>query len=98
MIEEEENYLNDVLDDERNEITRKQTENRKKPVVTTQKSIESVKFSDNNHIADLQQRVIRLEYELLFMKDKLFEPSRTANQPKISPYGKIVKRRISQNG
>lgn len=76
----------------------KQPQNSEKQVITTQKSSETLKFSDNNHIADLQQRVIRLEYELLFMKDKLFQESRTQGQPKLSPYGKIVKRRIAQNG
>lgn len=80
------------------EIEEEQPQNRQKRNVTTSKEVEKLKFSDNVHIADLQQRMIRLEYEVLYLKDKLFEKSRTENQPKLSPYGKLVKRRISQNG
>lgn len=68
---------------------------RRKPIVVTQKEMQSLKFSENSHIADLQQRVIRLEYEVLFIRDKLFEPSKTKNQEKLSPFGKLIKRKIN---
>lgn len=93
-----EEYLTDELDIIESEIKEKRAPFKQKQVVPTEKRAENLKFSENNHIADLQQRVIKLEYELLFMKDKLFEPSRANSNPKLAPYGKIVKRRIAQNG
>lgn len=92
-----EEFLNDDLEVPIVTKRQKQPQNSQKPSVITPKDAESLKFSDNNHIADLQQRVIRLEYELLFIKDKLFEEGKN-KQPKLNPYGKLVKRRISQNG
>lgn len=88
---ENEEFKDDQLD-EKIEI---QPQIRRKPVVVTQKEMQMLKFSENSHIADLQQRVIRLEYEVLFIRDKLFEPSKTKNQEKLSPFGKLIKSRIN---
>lgn len=77
------------------DLETKTDDNRQKSKVVTKEENKMLKFSDNIHIADLQQRLIRLEYEVLFIKDKLFEESRTSAQPKLSPYGKVVKRRLS---
>ena len=90
---DEEEFKDNLIEEKEEE----QPQNRQKRVISTQKEIEKLKFSDNQHIADLQQRTIRLEYELLYIKDKLFEPSRNKNesQPRLSPYGKLVKGRIN---
>lgn len=77
------------------DLETKTDDNRQKSKVVTKEVNKMVIFSDNSHIADLQQRLIRLEYEVLFIKDKLFEESRTNGQSKLSPYGKVVKRRLS---
>jgi hypothetical protein len=95
MEDEEKTYLNELMDDEREVFTPKQTINKQKSKVITQEVKQELKFSDNYHIADLQQRLIRLEYELLFIKDKLFEESKNSKQEKLSPYGKLIKRRIN---
>lgn len=94
----EETYTDIYLDNETERNSEKLIANDKKLKITTEKDNKSLKFSDNYHIADVQQRLIRLEYELLYIKDKLFEESRTKTQPKLSAYGKVVKKRLLANG
>ena len=90
-----EEFKDDELDIPVPYIPPKQTKNSQKPSVIIQKESESLKFSDNKHIADIQQRLLRVEYELLFIRDKLFEEGKNKQQEKLSPYGKLIKRRIN---
>ena len=92
---DEEEFLDNDLEVLEQENRPKQTPFKQKPKVITQEVKQEFKFSDNHHISDLQQRVIRLEYELLFIRDKLFEKSKNSEQPKLSPYGKLIKRRVN---
>ena len=71
--------------------------NTKKQPKTAIKEVKPLKFSENQHIADIQQRVIRLEYEFQYLRDKIFEPARTEGQSKLTGYGKLLKKRV-QNG
>lgn len=92
---EEKYYLEAEIDETIEDIAPKQAPFKQKPKVITQEVKQELKFSDNQHIADLQQRLIRLEYEFLMIRGKLFEESKTPNQPKLSAFGKLTKRRIN---
>ncbi len=90
-----EEFKDDELDIQEPWTPPKQTKNSQKQVITTQKENKSIKFSENEHVADIQQRLLRVEYELLFIRDKLFEEGKNKQQEKLSPYGKLIKRRIN---
>jgi len=90
-----EEFKDDELDIQEPWMPPKQTKNSQKQVITTQKENKNLKFSENEHVADIQQRLLRVEYELLFIRDKLFEESKNSKIPKISAYGKLIKRRIN---
>lgn len=62
--------------------------------ITTTKAKIRFKDTDNSILADLQQRLIALEYEFMMIRDKLFTPSRATGEQKLNSYGKEVKRRL----
>lgn len=68
---------------------------RKNPQKTITPKEEKRFINPNNEIIDnLQLRVSGLEYELQFIKDKLFSPAIEKGKEKLSTYGKQVRQRF----
>jgi hypothetical protein len=70
-----------------------ENEVQKKNFATTKKKIK-FKDTDNHILADLQQRLIAIEYEFMMIREKLFVQSAITKEPKLNTLGKQVKKRL----
>jgi hypothetical protein len=61
---------------------------------TTKKKKIKFKDTDNSLLADLQQRLIAIEYEFMMIREKLFVQSAITKEPKLNTLGKQVKKRL----
>lgn len=95
--EKEDNFKEKQEDIEENtqnveDCVKKQRNNSNK-VLPMQRQVKYIN-SNNEIIDNLHLRISKIEYELMFIKDKLFTSSMEKGKEKLSSYGKEVKQKI----